>query len=439
MKNQKKPLSFTIINSVALNGGDAAILLAMIDSLKREFGEDTNIKVQAKKHEICKKYYPAVDFIPALENKEKGNNIFEKIFLKLKYPRILMFSFLERYLNIRFNQILTGQEKEIINTFRTCKNIISCGGGFLNDYYPLHSRMAAFVIARLYNCRYSIYAQSLGPFWKKISKLQVRWILENASLVTLRDQKSFGLVKNDLNIENKNVYLTADEAHLLAENDVKNEKIQSFFTNLKTNNEKSLTIGISVRKWEFKDIKDKVLRRRTIHRYHRKIMELCIHLIEKYNANIVFISTCQGRPEYFIDDSKFARETINPLPYNTREKIKIVADAFDPRELKSIMKNFDVFIGVRMHTLILALSSEVPCLGLGYEFKTEELFTQLDMSNYTIDLKSDKMEELEKTVDELIDNRKDVSKKLKSKIGNLQENAGKNSSLLAGIMRRLED
>ncbi len=418
--------SFLIINSVALNGGDAAILLAMVNSLKRRFGSDKKILVQAKKDEICKKYYPEIDFMPGLENKEKGRNIFEKIFLRFKSIRILFYSLLENIVGFKAPFLLTTTEESIINAFRTNKNIISCGGGFLNDYYPLHSRMLSFILAKLYKCNYYIYAQSVGPFWKTISKMQASWILNNASLVTVRDEKSYSLIKEQLKIIGNNIHLTADEAHLLPSMVPAENPLET----VKKENPDKLIVGISVREWEFKDIPDRVIRKRTEHRYHRKILELCIHLVEKYDARIVFISTCQGRPEYFIDDSHFASHLIKLLPYNMRNKITVISDAYDPRELKEIMKSFDIFAGVRMHTLVLALSSGIPCIGLGYEFKTEELFNQLKLSHYAIDLKSDRLENLNDIADELIENRETVSGEVLKNIEIIRDKARNNVLLL---------
>ena len=404
-------------------------MLAMVNSLKEKFGSDVKILVQAKKDEICKKYYPEIDFMPGLENKEKGRNIFAKIFLRLKYLRVLAYSLMDHFTQIKADFLLTPAENAIIDAFRANKNIISCGGGFLNDYYPLHSRMLSFILARLYNCNYYIYAQSVGPFWKSFSKMQASWILKNASLVTVRDEKSYRLIKEQLKININNIHLTADEAHLLPTL----KPTENPLEDIRKENPGKLIVGISVREWEFKDIEDRVTRIGTQHRYHRKILELCIHLVEKYDARVVFISTCQGRPEYFIDDSHFASHLLKLIPYNIRSNISVMSDAYDPRELKEIMKSFDVFAGVRMHTLVLALSSGVPCIGLGYEFKTEELFSQLGLSHYAIDLKSDRLENLNDITDELIGNREAVSEEVLKNIEAIKKKAEENALLLKKV------
>ncbi|MCD4784709.1 MAG: polysaccharide pyruvyl transferase family protein [Candidatus Eremiobacteraeota bacterium] len=417
---------FLITNSVALNGGDAAILLSMIESIKREFGEDVDIKVQAKKHEACRRYYPEVDFIPALEEREKGRNLFEKIFLRLKYSRLLLYAAMERFLKIRVSLLLTDMEREITGSFRDNNVVISCGGGFLNDYYPLYKRTVGFILARLYGCKTVIYAQSVGPFWRYISKLQARWILENASLVILRDEKSYDILRNRLNIKNENTHITADEAHLLPSVDPGKTPVSS----IKKEFPGKLLVGISIRRWEFGDIPDEMERQRKVSLYISAVKEICTHLVDKYNTHIVFISTCQGRPEYFIDDSKFAAGVIKDLPREARDNITVTSDAYDPRKLKKIMENFDLFVGMRMHTIILAMCAGVPCVGLGYEFKTEELFKQVGLPEYAVDLKSDRIERLNDIVDDLIENREIVSKKIKNNLNDVIARAKTNASLL---------
>jgi len=427
------PQRFLITNSVALNGGDAAILLAMIDSLKKEFGHDIKILVQAKKHKACARYYPEINFMPGLEQKEKGKNLLEKIFLRLKYPRILLFLLLDKFLKIRPTALLTEIERTVIDSFRENEIIISCGGGFLNDYYPLYSRTLGFFIAHFYGRPFFIYAQSVGPFWKNTSRKQARWILDHAGSVTLRDERSLKIAKEELKISNKNVFFTADEALLLpSRTPVENE-----VSKIRKKYPEKLLVGISVRKWGFEDIPDRVERIRLSNKYERGIMDICIHLVEKYDAIIVFISTCQGRGEYFIDDSLYAGDIIKPMPYNVRERIHISEEAYDPRELKEIMKNFYIFIGVRMHTIVLAASSAVPCIGLGYEFKTEELFRQLEIKDYAIDLKSEGIEKINDIVDDLIEKREEISSLLKSRIGGLEEKASQNIKILSRAIRNI--
>src|SRR5690606_30225792 len=51
-----------IINCVSLNGGDAAILLALVRTLRAAFGEHLDVKVFDSQASIASKYYPEFEF-----------------------------------------------------------------------------------------------------------------------------------------------------------------------------------------------------------------------------------------------------------------------------------------------------------------------------------------------------------------------------------------
>lgn len=418
--------TFLITNSVALNGGDAAILLSMIDAMREEFGADIKIKVQAKNWQACKKYYPEIDFIPSIEEKERGKNFLSKIFLRLKYPRIVLYSLLDRWVGISPKFFLTQLEREVIKSYKENNIVISCGGGFLNDYYPITARTIGFLIARIYKCKIIIAGQSLGPFWRIISKLQARWILENADLITVRDSESLRIAREELKINNANIFLTADFAHLLKPMDLKlNEGEENEVSLFRKKNHNRILVGISVRKWDFSDMATSG-RKFYIDNYIKTIQELCLHLVENHNALIVFISTCQGRPEYFLDDSEFAKEITETLPSHIQENMRITSEPYNPRRMIQILKNFDVFIGVRMHTLILAMSAGIPCIGLEYEFKTRELMKRIDLDEYSLPIKDITPENLKSKVDILIAYRAKIVDKIRRKTEMLKSKAAKN-------------
>ncbi|MCE1245586.1 MAG: polysaccharide pyruvyl transferase family protein [Firmicutes bacterium] len=421
-----------ITNSVALNGGDAAILVSMVHAIKQSF-ENADITVQAKNSEACRKYYPDINFIPGLEEKEKGRGLAEKIFFRLRYPRLCLYGLIQRLTGIAPGFLASRQEKVILDSFRKSSIVVSCGGGFLNDLYPIFPRTLGFVLARIYGKKTAIFAQSVGPFTGSFSKLQAKWIIDGCSSVTVRDEKSLGIIRNELGCKNKNVSFTADSAWLLQDMPLP-ESFSNPVEKIKKENAGSLIVGMSVRKWDFPEIDSQSMRDELKENYRKVMKELCIHLVENHHAQIVFISTCQGRPEYFTDDSVFANELRSELPESIQKNIHVIGDAFDPRILMYIMKSFDVFAGVRMHTVVLALLAGVPCAGIGYEFKTVELFTQLGIKDYAVSL-YDNPTGINQLVSNLIKNISHMKGLIVGKTSEMRLRAELNINSLKGAMK----
>jgi polysaccharide pyruvyl transferase WcaK-like protein len=68
----------------------------------------------------------------------------------------------------------------------------------------------------------------------------------------------------------------------------------------------------------------------------------------------------------------------------------------DPRVLKHVLGRADFVVGSRFHALVSALSQGVPCLGLGWSHKYDELFAEFDCAELLLDpaAGSDDMERL---------------------------------------------
>ena len=428
-----------ITNSVILNGGDAAILLSMINSIRRSFGEYTEIVNLCHQSDAVRRYYPELKVLPNLEDIDEINHSwYEKITLKLRLPRILLYVLFHRYVKYKLDFLVSNREKEIIETYASADIIISCGGGFLNDLYPksLYKRAVGFYIAYIYGKKLIFYAQSMGPFWRPLSKKLAKSILERASLITLRDKRSLEILTSGLKIGNKNIFVTADAAHLLPSDNVSQQEYN--FLNKEYSDQ--LLVGISVRDWGFFDIRDIDKRKHLREQYLKSIKDLCIYLISEYNAKIVFISSCQGRPEYLIDDSKVARQIVKNIPASiARQNIYISEEAYNPKVIKTILGKFDAFVGTRMHCLIFCLAQGVPCIGLEYEFKTRELFDELELQEYVVSLYSKNINQLNKYVDKLIKERNIIKASIQEKLPNLICKSKQNNELLKKVVRGIEN
>jgi colanic acid/amylovoran biosynthesis protein len=113
-------------------------------------------------------------------------------------------------------------------------------------------------------------------------------------------------------------------------------------------------------------------------RYREAVAALVTHLVRQ-GAAVTFVSTCQGVPEYVNDDSAVAAEIAAKLPPDVASSVEVDRDWHAPEELRAKLRGFDLAISTRMHLAILALGQGVPVFSIAYEFKADELFSQLSL------------------------------------------------------------
>jgi colanic acid/amylovoran biosynthesis protein len=220
------------------------------------------------------------------------------------------------------------------------------------------------------------YTQSLGPFRKPGMADAVRPYFERSSLILLRDEQSrdhltrIGIPPEKIHVLADSVFGFADPERLRAAGNA--------HTVIRR-------IAISVRQWSFfKGLDAKA----GMQAYLAGVADAAAWLIEALDCEIVFISTCQGIPEYWAKDSLVAERAFAMLPQEARERAKVDHDFRSPIELQKILSSFDLVVATRMHMAILALSAGVPVLPIAYEFKTTELFTRLGMGDWVSPIES---------------------------------------------------
>ena len=97
--------------------------------------------------------------------------------------------------------------------------ILSKGGGFLLDVgtsYKIPTHLVTIWLATLFKRDVVIYAQTIGPFESKVTRLLSRLVLQRVTLILARDEFSYEYTKKTLNIGKPELKLSADSAFYLA-------------------------------------------------------------------------------------------------------------------------------------------------------------------------------------------------------------------------------
>ena len=115
---------------------------------------------------------------------------------------------------------------------------------------------------------------------------------------------------------------------------------------------------------------------------------LATHLVRQKGIEVVFISTCQGIPEYHFQDAEAAQSVYDLLDEDVKQSVTVNKTFHNPSQLMQVLDDVDVVVSVRMHLCILALCAGVPVIPVAYEPKLSELLEEIDSGQEVLDIES---------------------------------------------------
>lgn len=396
-----------ITDSYSLNTGDVGILFSMIDSFRKNI-PDAEISVEASHPEEMKKFkeIEGIAVIPRIFNVEKivgakSKKVLARAVCIGVYDSFafILWAALRR---IKFNTlfILRKQGREQAKIFQDAEIVVSVGGGFLSSYYNYFFRLLTYSAALILGKKIFLFAQSIGPFYTKSSRVLIPFFLNRCELISLREPNSFKYL-NGLGIKAK-MALTADMAFLLEEN---------LAPEMKNGEGKKKYVSFCVKSGNLK-IKESLL-------------GLVDHLIKK-GFSVRIISQTQA-------DDKIAEEISAKFLVGT----EYVLFGRSPKDIKAIYAQSFFVVSNRMHAIIFAAEKNIPFLSISYEPKFKGLIEQLDYPEY-LQIEEEKIsqEYLIIMADRLIENRENISRSLSVKIAPIKEKSRENIELLNEILRK---
>src|SRR3546814_20477059 len=100
-------------------------------------------------------------------------------------------------------------------------------------------------------------------------------------------------------------------------------------------------------------------------------------LVEKFGADVTFLSTCQGIPEYWTDDSRLARAIEERMTGIARSRVRVDDRFHTPEALRDRYAGYDMVVATRMPAAILAPCAGTPVMPLPHEFNPYTSFGAL--------------------------------------------------------------
>lgn len=391
------------------NKGDAGILLATIECLKKIYGQNVEFNI--------------LSFTPLEDKKryctdKKIKNVYSNVLNPHPYKHTklgkiiaivkLFFSMIYQLLMSKLNINHLVKKYDNYKVLYEADLIVICGGGFLGGKkFDSIMHLFQIYINTIFNKKNIMMGTSIEPVSNKFLKNITEKILNRVDYIFAREIYTFNYLKEFMNYDK--FTLIPDMAFMLDEIYEKDNNIEKY----KKCGKK--IYGLTVRNWNFPNEKDP---KQKMEQYLYSIANLICEKTKNNEAVFVFV------PQVIVDygnDADVANEIMEMLPKNIKKNFIIVTDDLSPTEIKKLIGNFDFFIGTRMHSNIFATSMRIPTIAIAYEKKTNGIMHMLGLDDYVIEMNNISYEKIKSVLKLAEENKKNIVKNLNEKISLIKQ------------------
>lgn len=409
----------------SLNKGEAAILYGMIESFR--VLQPAEVSLLSFSAETDKKAYKNLKIIDASDNLNLSNDFQKNKKSKLFQSFLVFIRYLYAILLYKLKFSFKSEGSIWKEYFETDIIIIGHDGtfsGFFGSIPFLH--VYNLLIAKSFKKHIVIYGGSI-ELQNKFQNIIARYILKRVDLITLRDENSFQHY-NDLNVNNNNVFLTADLAFLL--NPIPLSDAKELLINEGISFKKPL-IGMTVTKEIFNSCFPEI--KNIDIKYEKSISlfsELIDYMVESFDVSIIFLPHCIG-PGKDLDDRIVSKDVYDMV--KNKDKVYLIENEYSPDQLKGMMGHMELFIGQRLHSVIGSLSMKIPSIAILHAFNRNKILSDVLDEKWVIKTYNLEFEMIKNSIDDLWANRMEVKKVLESNIPKVINRSKQNSTLIKKI------
>lgn len=382
-----------IINAYSYkNRGDSGIIVAMIDIIKKSF-KNVDISVMSQYHEQNGEYYKRL-------NVKSVPPVWDILNIK---------GFLRKYI-IGIKKIIFYNNQHT-QQIKNADLVLSAGGGYL--YSSRKGPLGVGFVNALYhiwlskklNKKVILFPQSVGPLNYFLDRFVLKKVFNKIDYFYSRESITTHLLRSTkLRVEQ-----LPDIAFSLK------PKKSSYIDKEISISEDFLKIGITVLDWRFAHKNSNL---EDIELYTSKIANAIKNFKTETEKSIkVYIFpqvTVNKKDGDIIASEMLSKKILHNVDIFYLDKID------DPKELIYLYSKMDLFIGSRMHSAIFSLAGGVPTIALAYQPKTKGTFDLINLSDYVLDIKSFKEEELKENIYQLLILKIKSKEDIKSKISSIR-------------------
>lgn len=426
---------FIAENIPSLNKGEMAILDGMLESF-RTLG-DVKVSMLSARAEIdALRYVSKVEVIDISKSWplnggldcSKSGKIVASIAIMIQHMVfILSYKILGKCVSRLFKSDIWKEYLMADIIIEGHNGTFDIGGSLgIPVFYPLYLP----IFAKMLGKPTVLYAGSVpkpNRFRFAIDKL-LKLALNNMDLITLREHISHNNLKT-IGAKENNVFVTADLAFLLKP--AKLNKINKMFKREGLDNCSTKLIGMTITREIASKSQPELGPDKSYYNHICMMGKFIDSITSNYNATFVFVPHCIGF-EKNLDDRIPAKDIFEIC--NNKARVKLIMNEYDAKELKGLIGEFDLFIGERVHSVINAMSMNVPsiCISFSNDKRLDilKMIGQESAICYVEDLDANK---LTSKFNNIWSNTERIKENLTIEIEKIQNISMHNGELLKGV------
>ena len=266
-----------------------------------------------------------------------------------------------------------------------------------------------------------IWANSFGPFNRKILRPFIARVLNKVQLITTREEISNDIIK-EIGVTAP-LILTADAAFTL---DVVNQEEARQLLTEATGIEFTggITVGITAIYHDF--VPDNLELERTADSYFDALAGGIEYLTSVAGARVIFFphnNTVSNER----DDRLASQRIVEKL--HDKTNVYILEGDYSPEQLKGMYKCMDLFIGTRYHSTVFSLGACVPTINIGYMHKALGIMKMLGVEEFTLNINSLTKTALVEKIDEVLKNKEAIQARLECSMETVYKKSVQNLDL----------
>lgn len=282
---------------------------------------------------------------------------------------------------------------------------------------PIHNYLStlslAIPFAKKLGKPRALYNVSLGPITSRLGRACLRRVVENADVLIPRDKESFKVL-DDLEI-------SAPEVHMGADCALGTERCSEKRLNEITQTEGLFKSGRPVVGFNINSYIDVYVKNGKAGigkaNFLSIIAETVERIIRDFDVDVVFVVTQ-------VMDLNITKEAIRAISPEARKSVQMISNVdYTYQELASVMSLFEIFVGMRTHSLILSSSMSTPVAGIIAYPKSRGYLESIGQGERLLEFSDFTTDNLFKTVSTVWNGRSVIREELKRIVGEEKKKA----------------
>jgi polysaccharide pyruvyl transferase WcaK-like protein len=351
------------------------------------------------------------------KNVFKPNNVYTLLMVALLL-KIIPFSWLKKRLKARNSYLKDIMEADLVVD-------ITAGDSFSDIYgmrvFRRHCLLKWLFI--LYNIPLILLPQTYGPFSSRISQWVARYILKRTTAIYSRDQSGVESIKKLLGktADQSIIKFIPDVAFVLDPEKPNNRLVKQLET-AKASGRIIVGLNISGLLYNGKYQTESSFGIKCD--YQKLIHNLIISLME-HNDQIMVVLVphvyANAGIRHFESDPDACHHAQKQLIVNYPDRIFVVEDTLDHKQIKYLIGQTDFFLGSRMHSCIAAISQFIPTIGIAYSKKFQGVFESVGIGDYVVDLRTEDEPHILAQVIDAFNKRQETAENLRVTVPKIQD------------------